>query len=69
MQLPVLVLKVESFIEQLEREIALAGLSVQLERVNEFYSTQEAKQRWPGLDDNVAAAALLLQDYLDQHDH
>lgn len=60
-------LKVETVIEQIEQAVSDAQLPVQIERINEFHSTRDAKAFWPNLDDNIAAAATILQAYLDQH--
>lgn len=60
-------LKTEHLITQLEEEIQSQKLTVYVVRVNEFSSTQDGLQNYPGVDKDAAAATLMLQDYLEQH--
>lgn len=59
-------LKVESVIEQLGLVLKQHHLDTAIVRVNEFHSTIDAKQLYPGVEIDAASATLLLQDYIDQ---
>lgn len=60
-------LKTEHIVSKIEAGVTEAGLSVDVVRTNEFGSTQDAASRYPNTNKDAAAAALLLQDYLEQH--
>ena len=56
---------VEAVTAELRAHLAAAGLTPEIVTVNEFGSTRAAKAAHPDLDDNAAAAAIILQEYLD----
>jgi len=58
--------KVQAIIDELESALKVQGTTPALVKVNEFGSTRAATQNHPQLDDNAAAAALILQAYLDE---
>lgn len=58
--------KTGQLLDDLSAALAAAGLAVEIVRVNEFHSTQDAIARFPGVDKDAAAAAVILQDYLEQ---
>ena len=61
-------LRVENIITQIEDRItALQPTSLEIVRVNEYASTQDAAGQYPGAERDAAAAALILQDYIDQN--
>ena len=60
-------LKTDHIITQIEEKIAAERLAVEVTRVNEFGSTQDGTVLFPNTDKDAAAAALLLQDYIEQH--
>ena len=59
-------LKVEQVIIQIETAIKEHGLSIEIERINEFHSTRDAALQYPSAQLDAAAAAIILQDFLDQ---
>lgn len=60
-------LKVEQIITQIDDALHQENLLVTIERINEFHSTRDATALYPTTDADSAAAALILQDFLDQH--
>jgi len=58
--------KTEGIVQQLEAGIRKANLHVAVVTLNEFHSTQDAAVYFPDTDKDAAAAALILQDYLEQ---
>lgn len=59
-------LKVDQVVTQLEDRLRETGLTVEIVRMNEFHSTRDAALLFPRDDPDAAAAALILQSYLDQ---
>ena len=59
--------KTERLIHQIEVEIRQQSLSATIERFNEYHSTLDARQLFPGEDKDAAAAAVILQDYIEQN--
>jgi putative Holliday junction resolvase len=55
-------LRIEQVISQIEQ--ALPAI-VEVIRVNEFHSSLDAAELYPKIDKDSAAAAIILQDYLD----
>ena len=60
-------LKVEHIISAFKNLLSEENLPVEIEEVNEFYSTQEAKALFPDSELDAAAAAIILQEYINQH--
>jgi putative Holliday junction resolvase len=60
-------LKTDHTTNQIEAAIASRKLPVEIVRVNEFHSSLDAQQLYPTVPLDAAAAAVILQDYLDQH--
>ncbi len=60
-------LKVEAIITQLEEALIKKGLTPEIVRVNEFYSSQDADRLFPTTPRDSAAAAIILQSYIDQN--
>ena len=58
--------KVERFINDLRGTLASEDLQPTLETVNEFYSSREAAELYPDAPLDAAAAALILQEYINQ---
>jgi RNase H-fold protein (predicted Holliday junction resolvase) len=56
---------VEKIVNSLREALDGAGTQPEIVEYNEFGSTQLAQYQYPDLDDNIAAATLLLQEYLD----
>ena len=61
-------LKTELIIEKLKALLDNAKYPIEIIRANEFHSTQDALHRFPNVDKDAAAAALILQDYLDEQE-
>lgn len=61
-------LKVEQIIGQIEKAVKdqASAKNVQIVRINEYHSTQDAKLLFPTTDPDAAAATIILQDFLDQ---
>jgi len=57
--------KTAHLIQQLEAAIRKAGLHVEIITLNEFHSTQDAAVYFPDVDKDAAAAAVILQNYLE----
>lgn len=57
--------KVEAAIAELTAHLSENGTHPTFVTVNEFGSTQSARRGHGELDDNAAAAAIILQEYLD----
>lgn len=60
-------LKVSSFLQSLRDFLKQHELTPEIVEVNEFYSSQEADELYPHVERDAAAAAIILQHYLDQH--
>lgn len=58
--------KTLAILQQLEAALRKADLSVEVIQSNEFHSTQDAQSYFPDADKDAAAAAIILQDYLEQ---
>jgi len=58
--------RTEDLLRRLTSLLEAAGLSPEVVRANEYLTTQDALKRFPGTDKDAAAAAVLLQDYLDE---
>jgi RNase H-fold protein (predicted Holliday junction resolvase) len=58
--------RIQAVIDELESALHEKGLHPEMVLVNEFGSTREAAHKHPNLDDNAAAATLILQAYLDE---
>ena len=56
---------VKLVVADLAKMISDIKLEVQIVEHNEFASTIDGKQLYPKIDDNQAAAAVILQDYID----
>ena len=59
-------LRVEGVLESLRALLADRQPPVEIVTVNEFYSSQEADEMYPNVERDAAAAAIILQHYLDQ---
>lgn len=57
--------RIAPLITALRDELARSHAHVAVVLVNEFHSTQDALSQFPGVDKDAAAAAVILQDYLD----
>jgi len=57
--------KVERLIQQLEALLQKEGLIIPIVRINEYHTTKDAAHAYPGKPNDSAAAALILQYYLD----
>lgn len=44
-----------------------ATLNVEVVELNEYHSTQDARELYPDVDKDAAAAAVILQQYLDEN--
>ncbi|HSI21137.1 MAG TPA: Holliday junction resolvase RuvX [Verrucomicrobiae bacterium] len=60
-------LKTAHLLDHLREGIKTAGLTTEVVEVNEFHSTQDALAQFPDVDKDAAAAAVILQDYLEQN--
>ena len=60
-------LKVERIVNMLTEELQKLPDPPEITQVNEYHSTQDSRLLYPGADSDSAAAALILQDYLDQN--
>jgi len=60
-------LRVEQVINQLQTTLRHNNLHPDIVTINEFHSTADARALYPDLDDNEAAATLILQDYIDSN--
>jgi putative transcription antitermination factor YqgF len=60
-------LKVEQVILQIESALKDHALTVEIARINEFHSTRDAAIQYPTAPIDAGAAAIILQDFLDQH--
>jgi len=58
-------MKTIHLIKHLETALAERELNIPIIRVNEYLSTQDARQLFPEADKDAGAAAVLLQDYLE----
>jgi putative transcription antitermination factor YqgF len=58
--------KTTAIVQQLESALRKASLTAEIVTLNEFYTTQDASLYFPDADLDAAAAALILQDYLEQ---
>jgi putative Holliday junction resolvase len=58
--------KTTGIIQQLEAAIKRENLTAQVVHNNEYNSSQDADALFPGVERDAAAAALILQDYLEQ---
>ncbi len=61
-------LKTVHLIELLQKSLTAHDLDIPVVRVNEYQSTQDAASLFPNADKDAGAAAVLLQDYLDNRD-
>jgi putative transcription antitermination factor YqgF len=59
--------KVTHLIGLLHAQLKEQNLDVDIEEVNEFYSTIEAASLYPGVEIDAASAALILQEYINEH--
>lgn len=59
--------KTELIIQQLEASLRRSGNHLTIVRLTEFHSSQDAAELFPDSDRDAAAAAVILQDYLEQH--
>lgn len=59
--------KVEHFLTHLSEALQKEALVVIIERVNEYYSTQEAQIGYPDAQLDAASAALILQEYINSN--
>jgi len=60
--------RIEQVINRLEEQVmADVPWPVAIERINEFRTSQDAAELYPGVPGDSAAAALILQDYIDQY--
>jgi len=57
--------KTEAVIDQIEAALHAAGLRPEIVRANEIGTSQDGKRLYPGISDHLAAATLILQEYLD----
>lgn len=60
-------LKTEHILNQLESAIRQHKLPAEIERSSEYHSTLDARHLFPDSDKDAAAAAVILQDYIEQH--
>ncbi len=60
-------LRTEGLLSRLETLLTASNLTPVIIKANEYLTTQDALQRFPGTDKDAAAAAVLLQDYLDEN--
>jgi RNase H-fold protein (predicted Holliday junction resolvase) len=60
--------KVSALIERLKTQLEASGLRPDIVTVNEFRSTVEAVVLYPKAEPDAAAAALILQNYLDANE-
>ncbi|MBU6389231.1 Holliday junction resolvase RuvX [Patescibacteria group bacterium] len=60
-------LKVERIISQIDSALAAQGMKPEIKRINEFHTSLDAAAIYPEAPLDAAAAALILQDYIDQH--
>ena len=58
--------KTLAIIQQLEGALKKSSLPVEVVQNNEYSSSQDASVLYPEVDRDAAAAALILQDYLEQ---
>ncbi len=57
--------KTTRVINQLKTALSKQALLVQIITINEFNTTQDAVAKYPKVDKDAAAAAIILQDYLE----
>ena len=57
--------KTEVVIAALRAGLAEAGIGVTIDTINEFQSSQDGELRFPGVERDAAAAAVILQEYLE----
>lgn len=57
--------KTAKLVEQIREELGQQGFEPDIVLANEIGSSQDGQHQYPGLDDHLSAATLILQDYLD----
>ena len=60
--------RVLGVVGRLRIALAAASLDPEIETIDEYRSTVEAAALFPGAEPDAAAAALILQDYLETHE-